>query len=159
MLAVSIEIKHAGSGDAPLVHAIIQAAFAEYIGAIPVPPGAMNETLPEVEQAISEGRVLLAWHDTEAVGTARYELRPDYLYVGRVAVLPTHRRRGIGKALMAHVEQMAPTLGRTRVRLGTRQSMPANLAFYEQLGYNVVGTEPHSKGLDTNVWLEKELTP
>jgi ribosomal protein S18 acetylase RimI-like enzyme len=156
---LQLEVKAARPGEASLVYDIIQTAFAEYIGAIPVPPGAMNETLPEVEQAISEGCVLLAWHDTEAVGTARYQLHPEYLYVGRVAVLPTHRRRGIGKALMAYIEQMAPALGRTRIRLGTRQSMPTNLAFYEQLGYKVVGTEPHSKGPDTNVWLEKELTP
>lgn len=155
--ATALQIRCATMDHARVVHGIIQIAFAEYVGVIPVPPGALNETLAEVEQAISEGRVLLAWDSSEAVGTARYQVYPDYLYVGRVAVLPSYRRRGIGKALMSYIEQMAPTLGRTRIRLGTRQSMPGNLVFYEQMGYHVVGTEPHKRGPDTNVWLEKQL--
>ncbi|HEX8218618.1 MAG TPA: GNAT family N-acetyltransferase [Chloroflexia bacterium] len=152
-----VQIRCATIEDAPLVHSIIQAAFAEYDGALPVPPGALAETVEEAARAIGEGTTMLAYDGAEAVGTVRYEVRPDYVYLGRLAVLPSHRGQGVGAALMAHVERLAPGLGRSKVHLGTRLSMPSNLAFYERLGYRVVLTEPHPRGDDTNVWFEKEL--
>jgi GNAT superfamily N-acetyltransferase len=156
---MAIEIKIARSEEAGLLHNIIQGAFAEYKGKLPVPPGALNESLDEARRAIDEGRAVLAWEGETAVGTARYELRPECLYVGRVAVLPSHQGRGTGTALMAYMEALAPVLGRATIRLGTRQSMPSNLSFYERLGYHVTHTEPHRKGPDTIVWFAKELPP
>jgi predicted N-acetyltransferase YhbS len=152
-----ITIRPATPADAPIIHAIIQAAFAEYIGTIPVPPGALAETLPEVEAAVAAGCVFVAWDGAQAVGTARYDVEPDCLYVGRVAVLPGHRGRRVGAALMVHLEELAPSLGRTVLRLGTRQSMPGNLAFYSRLGYRITATEPHSRGPDVVVWFEKAV--
>jgi ribosomal protein S18 acetylase RimI-like enzyme len=81
----------------------------------------------------------------------------DCLYVGRVAVLPSHRGRQVGAALMAHIEALAPSLGRTVLRLGTRESMPSNLAFYQRLGYRIASMEPHTRGADVVVWFEKDL--
>ncbi|MDQ3706245.1 MAG: GNAT family N-acetyltransferase [Chloroflexota bacterium] len=156
-VAMSYAIRYANPADAALLHNIIRAAFAEYDGVLAVPPGALGETLQEVEQAIARGTALLAYDGGHAVGTVRYEVRPGYLYVGRLAVLPSHRGRGVGAALMSYVERLAPGLGRTTIHLGTRLSMPGNLAFYERLGYRVDSTEPHPRGNDTNVWFEKEL--
>ena len=42
--------------------------------------------------------------------------------------------------------------------LETRDSTPGNLAFYEGLGYSIVGREPNQRGPDVNVSFEKELT-
>jgi GNAT superfamily N-acetyltransferase len=156
--AMAVEIKLARSDEAELIHKIIQSAFAEYKGKLPVPPGALYETVNEARRAIEEGRVVLAWDGDTAIGTARYELRPDCLYVGRVAVLPSHQRRGVGAALMAYMERLAPTLGRTTIRLGTRQSMRSNLSFYKRLGYHVSSTERHSRGPDTIVWFVKAIS-
>ena len=153
------EIRYAVLEDAPLLHDIIHAAFAEYDGVLAVPPQALSDTLEEAEQAIAKGTVLLAYDGEQAVGTVRYEVRPDSLYVGRLAVLPSHRGRKVGAALMAYIEILAPQLGRTRVDLWTRLSMPSNLAFYERLGYHRVSTEPHPRGDDFSVWFAKELGP
>jgi GNAT superfamily N-acetyltransferase len=154
---MAYEIREARPEEAGLVHGIIQAAFAEYEGKLPVPPGALNETLEEAGQSVEQGSVVLAWEGDAAVGTARYELRPDCLYVGRVAVLPSHQKRGVGVALMDYMEKLALSLDRATVKLGTRRSMPGNITFYERLAYRVTGTEPHKKGPDTIVWFEKEL--
>jgi ribosomal protein S18 acetylase RimI-like enzyme len=176
----------AGVEDAELVHGLIQAAFEEYRDTVPVLPGALNETLEEVRARVAEGRTLLVFNSsgfgtlagladakpgetvtfdlmamldtfTEPVGTIAYEPREGYMYVGRVAVHPEWRRQGIGRMLMQHIEEMAPPLGLTRLRLGTRESMPNNVAFYESLGYRIVEREPHSRGPDTLLWFEKEL--
>ncbi len=156
--AMNYEIRYANPEDATLLHNIIKAAFAEYDGVLEVPPGALSETLEEVERDIARGAALLAYDGEQAVGTVRYEVRPDYLYVGRLAVLPSHRGRKVGAALMAYVENLAPALGRTTIHLGTRLSMPGNIAFYERLGYRIVSSEPHPRGNDTNVWFENELS-
>ncbi len=100
---------------------------------------------------------MLAYDGAQAVGSVRYEVRPDCLYVGRLAVLPSHRGRGVGAALMQFAESLAPGFERSKVYLGTRASMPGNIAFYERLGYRIVKREPHPRGPDINVWFEKEL--
>ncbi len=176
---MALLFRRAHAEDAEVVLGIIQAAFAEYLGTVPVPPGALSDTLDDVRKVIAEGRTWLVFRGSfdhaefkgsfadsldamkdafsTAVGTVRYEVRPDHLYVGRLAVLPEYRGRGIGAALMRHIEELAPPLGRTRLRLGTRESMPSNLSFYERLGYRAVERESHPRGPDVNVWFEKEL--
>jgi hypothetical protein len=59
---------------------------------------------------------------------------------------------------MAHLEALALTLDRTKVHLGTRGSMPGNLAFYDRLGYTIVKREQHLRGPDVWVSFEKELS-
>jgi ribosomal protein S18 acetylase RimI-like enzyme len=151
-----MEIRHARIEDADAVHGIVRAAFEEYRGVLPVSVSALDESVEDVRKAISEGQVLVALVDGDAVGTVRYEVKPDLLYVGRLAVLPTHRERGVGAALMAYVERLAPSLGRSRIQLATRQSIPGNILFYERLGYRVVERVPHPRGPDIVVWFEKE---
>jgi ribosomal protein S18 acetylase RimI-like enzyme len=155
---MTLQISYATAEQAPLVHSLVQAAFAEYEGKLAAPPGALKEPRADVERDIEEGRALLAWDRGEAVGTVRYKPYPDYLYVGRLAVLPTRRGEGIGAALMQYLEQeIAPSLGLDVLRLSTRISMPGNLAFYKRIGYEVEGEEPHSSGKDTVVLFIKRL--
>jgi len=154
---MTLEIRPATILEAATVRAIIQAAFAEYEDTIPVPTSASAETIAEAEVDIAEGRVFLAVAGEKAVGTVRYKLYPEYLYVGRLAVLPLYRGKGIGVALMEFLENLASTLGRNSVQLGTRASMSGNLAFYKKLSYEIVSTEPHPRGPDTIVWLVKYL--
>jgi hypothetical protein len=56
------------------------------------------------------------------------------------------------------MERIAVSDGYMRVRLGTRASMPANLAFYKDLSYTVVREETHPRGPDVIVWFEKTIT-
>jgi GNAT superfamily N-acetyltransferase len=152
-----MEIRQATLEDAEAVHKVVLAAFEEYRGVLPVSVSALDESVEDVRKAIFDGRVLLAVEDGQAVGTVRYEVKPDLLYVGRLAIVPSRRGQGIGAALMAHVERLAPSLGRTRIQLATRESIPGNLVFYERLSYQVVERVQHPRGPDIVVWFEKEL--
>ncbi len=152
-----MEIRLARIEDAAAVHEVVLGAFEEYRGMLPVSLSALDETLEDVQREISAGRVLVAVEGMEAVGTVRYELKPACLYVGRLAVLPAYRKLGVGAALMAYIERLAPSLGRMRIQLATRESVPGNLRFYERLGYRVVKRVAHARGPDITVWFEKEL--
>jgi ribosomal protein S18 acetylase RimI-like enzyme len=157
MATVEIEIRKAAPSDAPIIHSLVQAAFAEYRGVINPPTEAENETLEAVVADVEAGVAFVAWRDGEAVGTARYELRPDCLYARRVAVPPENRGQGIADALMLHLEGLARSLGRDKVCLGTRRSLPRNISFYRRLGYRITREEPHRRGPDWTVWFEKDL--
>lgn len=152
-----MEIRQATLDDTEVVHRIVQAAFEPFREVVPVSLSALDETIEEVREAVAEGRVLVAVEGEDGFGTVRYEVKPDSLYVGRLAVLPAYWGRGIGAALMAHIEQLAPSLGRTRIQLATRESVPSNVQFYERLGYTAVERVPHPRGPDITVWFEKEL--
>ncbi|MFL5733477.1 MAG: GNAT family N-acetyltransferase [Chloroflexia bacterium] len=154
---MELEIRRASSIEARLVFEVVQAAFEEYRGKLAATPGALRETLEEMERDVAEGCVLVAWRGEEAVGTARYRLEEDHVYVGRVAVLPKCRGQGIGAALMGYIERIAPGLRQHEIRLGTRRSMPSNIAFYKALGYRVEREELHSSGLDYVVWFVKNV--
>jgi GNAT superfamily N-acetyltransferase len=150
-----LEIRQARSEDAVGVHRVVQEAFGEYRQAVPVSMSALDETPEDVRREVSSGNVVVAIDGTEVVGTVRYEVKPEVLYVGRLAVLPSYQRRGVGAALMEYVEKLAPTLGRTRIELATRQSLPDNVLFYERLGYTVTERVAHPRGPDIVMWFEK----
>jgi ribosomal protein S18 acetylase RimI-like enzyme len=154
---MSLEIRRATLDEAPLVLQIMQAAFAEYAGVLNPPSGANHETLADVEKAMTEGGALLACDGGAAVGSARFRPEPDCMYVGRVAVLPAYRGRGVGAALMWAIEDVAREAGRSKIRLGVRMALPGNLAFYEKLGYTVMEIGPHPKGSDQVATLIKEI--
>lgn len=54
-------------------------------------------------------------------------------WVEELMVAETHRRRGIGRALMAEFENWARSRGSKLIGLATRRAAP----FYEALGYDV----------------------
>ena len=60
------------------------------------------------------------------------------LYVSTVFVDANHRRHGYGKALMTVLEQRARALGANMIRLDTFDWQ--GKAFYEALGYEIVGS-------------------
>lgn len=70
-----------------------------------------------------------------AIGTGR--LLADG-HIGRVAVLPAWRGRGVGAALMERLIALARQRGFRQVRLNAQTSA---LAFYEKLGFSAEGED------------------
>jgi len=58
-------------------------------------------------------------------------------WVYSLAVLPQSRRRGIGSALMNHVEQVLAARGCVKINLQVLVSNAATVGFYQTLGYGV----------------------
>jgi ribosomal protein S18 acetylase RimI-like enzyme len=156
---MAVRVRVAGIAEAALVHEITQAAFATHVGKLDPPSGALSETVTDAAAAIRRGGAAVAYDGATAVGSARWEITPDHLYVGRVAVLPAHRRRGVATALMRFIEAMAPGLGCQAVVVGVRGSLMDNVALYRSLGYEIVGTAKHPRGTDQVITMRKRLSP
>lgn len=64
---------------------------------------------------------------------------PDDVHVLVIAISADHRRQGLGKRLLAQVEQLAIDHGVDRVLLEVRPSNLKALAFYRQTGFERIG--------------------
>jgi ribosomal protein S18 acetylase RimI-like enzyme len=151
-------VRLARPSEAATVHAIMRAAFDEYRGQLAVASSALDESVADVAEVMARGGAVLALVDDEPVGSARFIVETDEVYVGRVAVLPGYRRQGIASAIMRFIEAHLPGLGRASIRLAVRDSLPSNVGLYRSLGYEVVSIEPHPRGAD-RVWtLRKKIS-
>ena len=133
------------------MHSIMRQAFAEYAGTLPVESGANIETVEDVLGVMRLGGAVLGFLDDQPVGSARFKLQPDHLYVGRVAVLRSHRRRGVASAMMHFLEAVGVGHGRASLQIEVRDSLPSNVGLYQSLSYERVSIDPHPRGGD-RVW-------
>ena len=77
---------------------------------------------------------VLAWNNRgEAIGTARMQQNGT---IGRMAVLKDWRGRGVGRALLRTLLDLATRRGLSRVTLSAQIHA---LGFYERAGFDVVG--------------------
>jgi ribosomal protein S18 acetylase RimI-like enzyme len=82
------------------------------------------------------------------LGTAIDQRQGDrHAHIFLLYVAPTHRRRGIGTALMRQAEGWAKARGDRQIGLQVFQSNQAALSLYQQLGYQT-----------QSLWLVKSLS-
>jgi ribosomal protein S18 acetylase RimI-like enzyme len=58
-----------------------------------------------------------------------------------IAVLPKYQRRGIGSALLNHIERIARQLGLSRFSLHTAKENKLAHLFFQKAGFKVIGTQ------------------
>jgi GNAT superfamily N-acetyltransferase len=92
------------------------------------------------EQTYPGGRRFIAWLDGTPVGaggTGRaYSFPPDFPgFWSNLSVLPDHRRRGIGSALLAAVSGTAREAGKTMLVGTTTSDRTDSIAFLEHRGF------------------------
>jgi predicted GNAT family N-acyltransferase len=79
----------------------------------------------------------LAYLNSECIGTARLVTLPgDVGRIGRMAVLPMHRRQGLGGKLLCALLELSKSQGITKLELHAQLSA---IAFYEQYGFIAQG--------------------
>jgi GNAT superfamily N-acetyltransferase len=87
------------------------------------------------------------------LGNAIDQVQGDrHAHVFLLYVMPEHRRRGIGSALMRHAENWARTRGDRQIGLQVFQSNHSAVNLYQQLGYKtqslwMVKSLPHRPNL------------
>lgn len=79
----------------------------------------------------------------ETVGSGAVALFDDYAEVKRMYTREAARGRGIGKALLAHLEAEARAAGKPLLRLETGTEQAAAIALYEGCGFGRCGPFGH----------------
>lgn len=102
----------------------------------PLPAPAARQHWRGVSRQVAAGeRVLLvAWAEGALAGAVQLDLatpqdQPHRAGLAMLLVDPAHRRRGVGRALVARAEQAAHGLGRRLMTLGVRAGDPAEALF------------------------------
>ncbi len=101
-----------------------------------------------------EALQLVALEGGRVVGTCRLLLADREARLGRMAVEPGHRGRGIGAALLAEAHHAMHEAGAQRIRL---HAQTASRGVYERAGYEPLGEEFVEEGIE-HLAMERMLT-
>jgi ribosomal protein S18 acetylase RimI-like enzyme len=93
-----------------------------------------------------DGRLLLAFEDQAAVGTAALQrIGPGTAEIKRMWVDPAYRRAGTGGAMLDELIAAAQAAGYARIRLDSPDFMTAAHALYRSRGFIAVEPYPESE--------------
>lgn len=118
-------------------------------------------TPARVRQAVRdpETNVVLAEQGGALLGFGIMRYRDDRAHLCLLAVTPAQRRRGVGGALLAWLEQVARVAGIRRLGLEARRDNAAALAFYARQGFaRVEVVAGLYQGVQDGVRLRKDLS-
>lgn len=99
---------------------------------------------------------LVAERNGRIIGSGELILYPHSTEIANVFVIPPHRRRGVGTALLIVLLRIARHLGETAVELGVTQDNAGAKALYQRLGF-VEERQVKLPGGETAVILRKTL--
>ncbi|MFI5307830.1 MAG: ribosomal protein S18-alanine N-acetyltransferase [Polyangiales bacterium] len=121
-------------GDLDAVYRIAEACFP-----LPWP---LEELRKELARPFSGLRVLRPAGVTNIVGFLNYWRIADELQLMNIAVTPTERGRGHGRALLADLFELGHIHAATSIVLEVRPSNGVAIRLYERHGFERVGVRP-----------------
>jgi len=110
----------------------IDLLIQDVIAADGVPPVGEHKYL-KLHNGVDSARAVLAWDGDRLVGYAQV-LLAETQATAEVVVCPTHRRRGIGRQLLATVEAVAREAGTRELKLWAYGALPASEAIANKHG-------------------------
>ena len=150
-----VEIRQA---DLPRDLAVVRRLWLEYLtwadDEVETRYGFRDSAIEEVDHDIAtiarfqppDGRLLLAFVDDLPVGTVSMQrIGPDVAELKRMYVKPSHRRGGLGRALVDELVAMMRSAGYGRVRLDSPNFMTAAHRLYRASGFADVVPYPESE--------------
>lgn len=123
--------------DGEKIIQVIHAAFQRYLSD-PMPSSALKETANTIERNLADGILIIgAYCNEELVGVVKATPLPHAYYFSRLAVLPTHQKKGIASLLIQAVEQLAKENRKHLVQCEVRKSETDNIRLYKKLSYHI----------------------
>ncbi len=102
----------------------------------------------ELAAAAREGMLWVALDEGDRpVAFALVDLIDGAPHLEEIDVHPDHGRRGIGRALIAAVEEWAADCGFSTITLSTFRHLAWNAPFYERVGFREIPEEEWGSGL------------
>ena len=152
MTKFEYSFRPATGADVPKVAALVNDAYCHYVERIGILPRPMIENYAEV---IANRRVTIAEHHGAIVGVIVLTVDDEGFLIDNVAVDPSVRGRGLGRALFKFAEAEARRVGFDSIHLYTHEKMTENLAIYSRIGY--VEYDRRSQGEFSLVYMRKHL--
>ncbi|HKZ72952.1 MAG TPA: GNAT family N-acetyltransferase [Steroidobacteraceae bacterium] len=91
-------------------------------------------------------------------GFAIMDFGDDTAHLDLLAVAPAHRRRGVGRSLVAWLEETAVTAGTFVIGLEVRADNLAARSFYESLGYaEIARVHGYYQGLEDALRMQRDV--
>ena len=132
---------------------LVNDAYRPYVARIGRKPGPMNDDYTEV---IDTHHVMVAEGDGIIEGLVVLRVTEEGFLIDNVAVRPTMRGTGLGRALLELAEAAARQAGFDSIYLFTHEKMTENQALYSRIGY--VEYDRRSQGDFNLVFMRKPLT-
>ncbi len=145
------KIRKAVAGDLPKVKACAHEAYLKYLERMGRKPPPM---VADFDKLICEGLVYIVYSNLDLYGYAVFYPKGSALHLENVAVYPKYQGCGLGRKLVAFVEERAKDCGCTAVELYTNAKMHENIAWYEKLGYEITARRTES-GLERVYFMKK----
>lgn len=139
-------------------HALLAEYFDSRRASFPASQGEYTTTFPEPTDFVSpRGVFLVVESDPEGdVGCGGIRRVDDTTYeVKHLWVQPRTRGQGLGRRLLAELEQRASDLGATRIVLDTNASQAEAANLYRSTGYAEI--EPYNDNPNATHWFGKDL--
>lgn len=152
---MSVEVREVPVGD-PGALRLIGESEAELAGIYP----------PELRYALSPeqlmdigARFVVAEVEGVAMGCGGVALFEDFAELKRIFTTRAARGRGVAKAVVAALEEIAKGAGLSVVRLETGLASPEAIALYKRLGYREIGPFGEYAENGSSVFMEKDVAP
>jgi GNAT superfamily N-acetyltransferase len=151
---------HDASPADPDARALLDAYVADRVATWSDPDRPYRpKTAPPEQLAAPNGALLVARLDGVAVGIGGVRRIPSeqgaWFEVKHLFATPAARGHGVGKALLAALEERAIALGATDVVLDTNSSLAAAGGLYAAAGFASV--EPFNDNPNANAWYRKRV--
>ncbi|EHM00841.1 acetyltransferase, GNAT family [Acetobacteraceae bacterium AT-5844] len=128
-----MSLRLARPGEAPLLAALVERAYAHYVPVIGRRPAPMDD---DYERRVANQQAWVLERDGAIIGLVVLEDAEDHLWLDNIAVDPALGRQGLGRFLMDFVFSEAERRGVGEVRLLTNEKMVRNIGIYQKLGFS-----------------------
>lgn len=139
-------IRRAGPDDTAALTACVARGYARFAHLPDLPPVTRG-----IGDDIADHYVWIAENAAGVLGGAVLVIGPGRARLSNIAVDPDAAGKGIGRALLALVEQEARAWGARTITLTTHAAMEGTRHFYDRLGWRETGRSGN------RVFLEKPL--
>lgn len=153
-----IVIRTASPAEAVVLLNVMRRAFGEYRGVLKPESSVFVETEAVIAAKLAGGGGFLAIESNRPVGCIIAEEKDGHGYLGRLAVDPALRRRGLARRLMLAAEGHVRGRGFKSAEVQVRIVLTGNIALFQSLGYRETARGSHpGYATPTYLVMEKSL--